>query len=575
MTDQANSPRVTPVPEDVDVVVVGSGAGGMLAAIRAHDLGLKVVLIEKAHFFGGTSALSGGAVWIPNHGLDGHVDSDEQALTYLRAVTGGQALDERLQAFVANGKKMAAYLNDIGMQCITFKGMPDYFPEAEGSVPGRCLTVPEFDGGELGEEFTHMREPFHQATIFGRYATSAQETYAFAERKFGWQWTAAKMIARYWLDIEQRLKNRRDRRATRGGGLVARLRAQMSARSIPLLVNTALRRLETENGRVARVIAVRDENELPINVSRGVIIAAGGFEQNQDLRNSYLPVRTSARSSLSPVGANTGDALLAALEIGADTQFMDSLWWTPVLHLPLEGKNFDIPYSMTNDQRHPHSIMVNRLGDRFVNENVSYDQFGIAMVEDEKKTGANAPCWMLFDAQYRERYVCGGIMPNFIMPDRRIPDHWWDQYIYRASSISELAAKIGCPVERMTANVEAFNSGAREGIDPLFGRGQGAYDRHWGDPRIKPNPCLAPIDKAPFYAVRIDLGDLGSKGGLKADGFARVIDTSGEPIAGLYAVGNASACAFGNCYPGGGGTLGPALTFAYVAANHIGQANTP
>lgn len=559
---------------EVDVVVVGSGAAGLLAATRAHDLGMSVMIIEKAHFFGGTSALSGGAVWIPNHGLNGHVDTDEQAMTYLREVTKGMASEERLRAFVENGKQMVAYMCDIGMQCITFAGMPDYFPEAQGSVPGRCLTVPEFDGGKLGEEFTHMREPFHQATIFGRYATSAQETYAFAARNFGWQWTAAKMIARYWLDVGQRRKNRRDRRATRGGGLVARLREQVKARGIPLHVNTALRAIETKDGRVSRIVTVRDENEISVTVRRGVIIAAGGFEQNQLLRDKHLPVKTNARSSLSPVGANTGDALLAATAIGADTQFMDCLWWAPVLHLPLEGKNFDIPYSMTNDQRHPHSIMVNRLGDRFVNENVSYDEFGIAMVEDAKKTGANAPCWMIFDAQYRERYVCGGIMPNFIVPDRKIPDHWWDEYIYRAETISELAAKIGCPVERMTTNVETFNDGARKGVDPLFGRGQGAYDRHWGDPKIKPNPCLAPIDKPPFYAVRIDLGDLGSKGGLKADGHARVIDTEGRPIEGLYAVGNSSACAFGNCYPGGGGTLGPALTFAYVAASHLGQANT-
>jgi 3-oxosteroid 1-dehydrogenase len=228
-----------------------------------------------------------------------------------------------------------------------------------------------------------------------------------------------------------------------------------------------------------------------------------------------------------------------------------------------------VPYSMTNDQRHPNSIMVNRTGERFANESCSYDQFGIAVVADQRRTGANAPCWMIFDANYRSKYACGGILPNIVMPDRKIPQHWWDQYIYRAGAIGELADKIGIPAARLEETVRQFNGYAANGVDTLFGRGNSQYDRHFGDPSVKPNPCLGPVDRAPFYAVRIELGDLGSKGGLKANAHAQVVNRHDDPIVGLYAVGNSSGCAFGDCYPGAGGTLGPAMTFGFVAVNHI------
>jgi 3-oxosteroid 1-dehydrogenase len=191
------------------------------------------------------------------------------------------------------------------------------------------------------------------------------------------------------------------------------------------------------------------------------------------------------------------------------------------------------------------------------------------MVADQQRTGANVPCWLIFDGNYREKYLCGGILPNLVMPDRKIPQRWWDHYIYRAATVSELAAKIAVPVEDLVNTVQLFNADAAKGVDSLFGRGQNAYDQHRGDRRVKPNPCLAPIEKAPFYAVRISLGDLGCKGGLKANHNGQVLSQDGQPIPGLYAVGNASGCAFGNAYPGPGGTLGPAMTFAFIAANHI------
>jgi 3-oxosteroid 1-dehydrogenase len=193
-------------------------------------------------------------------------------------------------------------------------------------------------------------------------------------------------------------------------------------------------------------------------------------------------------------------------------------------------------------------------------------------MDDHRSTGANVPCWMIFDATYRAKYSCGGIMPSPVTPDRKIPPDWWDNYLYRADSIEALAEKLGIESGRLAGVISEMNGYAAAGVDPEYGRGGELYDRYFGDARVSPNPCLGPIDEPPYYAIRIDLGDLGTKGGLKADEHARVLDRQGDPIPGLYAAGNSSASVFGNCYPGSGGTLGPALTFAFIAANNIATA---
>jgi 3-oxosteroid 1-dehydrogenase len=214
-------------------------------------------------------------------------------------------------------------------------------------------------------------------------------------------------------------------------------------------------------------------------------------------------------------------------------------------------------------------VCVNREGKRFVDEACSYDEFGAAMVADQLKTGANTPCWLVFDATFRRNYTAGGFMPTALMPDWRIPADSWDHYIFKADSLVALAAKIGAPPDALRQTVTNINAYARSGEDPEFGRGGNAYDRMFGDPGVTPNPCLGAIETAPYYAVPINLGDLGTKGGLKADAAARVVDSEGQPIPGLYVAGNNSGSPFGNLYPGAGGTIGPAMTFGYVAANHI------
>jgi 3-oxosteroid 1-dehydrogenase len=262
--------------------------------------------------------------------------------------------------------------------------------------------------------------------------------------------------------------------------------------------------------------------------------------------------------------------LLAGSKIGAATEHTEAGWWIPTMHMPMPAaSNFEEIHQAAFDVGRPHSVCVNRNGERFVDEACGYDDFGKAMVADQLRTGANCPCWLVFDATFRARFTAGGFMPTAIRSDRRIPPDWWDHYIFRAATVEALAVKIQVPDVSLARTIASINAYARAGRDPEFGRGGNAYDRFFGDPTVKPNPSLAPVETAPFYAVPINLGDLGTKGGLKADSRARVLRADGQPIPNLYAAGNASGSPFGNCYPGAGGTIGPALTFGYIAANDI------
>jgi 3-oxosteroid 1-dehydrogenase len=408
--------------------------------------------------------------------------------------------------------------------------------------------------------------------MFNRYAVDLRQSFALSQRRSGWQWVAAKILLKYWLDVRWRMKTRRDRRATMGAALIAGLRRELNRRGVPVFLNTGLERLEVVEGRVVGVGLSSSRTPAYLR-AHAVVLAAGGFEQNQAMRDRCMRVPTEAKWSLTPPGANTGDAIRAGEAIGAATEFMDCAWWAPSMQLPSRDvPNVDVTHPMFFDHRHPHSVCVNRLGSRFVNESCSYDRFGIAMLDDHRRTGANVPCWMIFDATYRAKYACGGIMPSPVTPDRKIPPDWWDNYLYRADSIEALAEKLGLESGRLARVIGEMNGYAAAGVDLEYGRGGEVYDRYFGDARVSPNPCLGPIDEPPYYAIRIDLGDLGTKGGLKADEHARVLDRQGDPIPGLYAAGNSSASVFGNCYPGSGGTLGPALTFAFIAANNIATA---
>ncbi|WP_033925856.1 FAD-dependent oxidoreductase [Sphingomonas sp. 35-24ZXX] len=560
------------VNQTYDVVIVGSGAAGAMAALRAADTGLKVVILEKTAKFGGTSATSGGVMWIPGHGMDGNADdTPDQALDYLGAVIKAPVNRQRLAAYVHQAPKMLDFLRSTGVQPIA-AAWPDYFPDAPGARADRSVIFPTFDGRELGDNrYWLMREQYNRFKLFGRYAMDLTETFSLMMQQKGWRFTAARMIARYWSDFGTRRIGPRDRRFTQGAALMGAVYKQVFDRGVELKLQTGLDELVVDDtGRVSGVIARCHGRRLLIAARHGVVLAAGGFEWNQALRDRFYPVPGLTRHSSTPEDANRGEALIAAEQIGADTEHTDQGWWIPTTTFPTPGaSNFHEIHQAAFDVGRPWSVCVNRTGKRFVNEATGYDSFGQAMVEDHLKTGANIPCWLIFDAKFRQKFSAGGLMPTAHTPEQRVPIDWWDRYVWRAPTIAALAEKIGVPADTLQATVSAMNEYARTGIDTEFGRGGNVYDRFFGDPTVTPNPNLGPIDVAPFYAVPINNGDLGTKGGVRCDERARVLDRQGRPVENLYAAGNCAGSPFGDCYPGAGGTIGPAMTFGFIAANDI------
>lgn len=560
------------------VLVVGSGAGALLAANRAHDLGLATIVIEKSDRYGGTSALSGGGIWIPNNSGIRDQDSYEDALTYFKACTHGRVAEEKMRAYLDSAPEMVEYMrNQIGVIYNPVAGYSDYCQNLPGaSNTGRTMFVEPVDGGTLGDDFFALREADMGAKLFGRVSLDYYDAQTLGARATGWKRKIFSLLWNYASDISWRMKTRRDRRVTMGNALIAGLRIGLHKRKISLLLNTRLERFLVEDGAVVGAVVSRDGNEFTIRTSSAVIVASGGFEQSQLLRNTHLPVKTLTQWSVTPMHNNTGDALLAGQEIGADSEFLDEAWWAPTVRIPaVNTPNVDMRSALFVERSYAHSLCVNRQGRRFANEAMSYNDFGHEMIRDNRESGSNSPCWFIFDANYRKKNVLGRIMPGSIMPDSSLPPEWWDNVLYRADSITALASKIGIEPSTLTSTVTRFNGFAKTGVDLDFNRGHYSFDRFYCDPRQLPNSSLGALSQAPYYAIRVDLGDLGTKGGLKVDRDAQVLDQSGKAIPGLYAIGNASGAVTASAYPGAGGTLGPALTFGYRAANHISLAIQP
>ncbi len=560
--------------ETYDVVVVGSGAAGAMAALRAASNGLSVLIVEKAHKYGGTSATSGGVMWLPNHQLAPGDDSREQAMQYLEALIDVPVQRDRLEAYVDGAPQMASFLQSLGLP-IGAGVWPDYFPELPGARADRSVVCDTFDGRRLGRMFPLMREQYTRFKLFRRYSLDLPEFFAISARGPGWIQAFLKILWRYWTDFGTRRIGARDRRFTQGAALMGYLYDEVFKRGVEVRLETKLEELLVEDGAVRGVTVSNFGRRYDIAATRAVMLAAGGFEWNQALRDRFLPVPGLTRHSSSPEDGNRGEALLAGERIGADTEHTGDAWWIPTMHMPTpRTSNFEEIHQAAFDVGRPHSVCVNRNGDRFVNEACSYDEFGEAMVADQLATGANTPCWLVFDATFRDKFTAGGFMPSIIMPDWRVGVDRWDHYIFKADSLAELAGKINVPAAKLAATVSAMNGFARSGVDEQFGRGGNDYDRMFGDPTVTPNPCLGPIDRPPFYAVPINSGDLGTKGGLKADARGRVLDTQGQVIPGLYAAGNNSGNPFGNRYPGAGGTIGPAMVFAYIAMDDVAAADS-
>ncbi|MFM0175052.1 FAD-dependent oxidoreductase [Paraburkholderia sediminicola] len=551
-----------------DVVVVGAGAGGMLAACRAADRGLSVVVIEKSEVYGGTSAVSGGGIWIPcNHHIAelGATDTREAARTYLDACTKGVTATDRIDAYLDTAPEMLRYVE--ANTPVRYESLPkyaDYFQHLPGSMPGyRALDPLPVDGASLGAEFARLRLPSPGTLIGGRVAVTSKEAHLLLSKAPGYIGLALKQFGRYWFDWRARVHSRRDRRLTLGNALAGGLRRALLERDVPLWLEAPLRELIETERRVTGVVIERGGQCMRVLAKRGVILAAGGFERNQAMRERFLPRPTQAQWSATPPH-NTGDAIAAGMQLGARVALMEHVWGAPTVHVDHEEKQ----RALFVERNLPGCVVVNGRGKRFVNEAAPYSEFVPAMYRDHAQTGAGVPAWMVFDARFRHNYPCGPIMPGAMMPDSRIPAPF-RPLLYKADSLDALAAQIGVDAQGLRDTVAKMNRYAASGVDEEFGKGGNAFDTYYGDPNVKPNPCLAPLDTGPFYAVRIDAGDIGTKGGLLTDALARVLREDGSPIAGLYAIGNTSASMMGASYPGAGSTLGPAMTFGYIAANHL------
>ncbi|OWL89232.1 FAD-binding protein [Halopseudomonas aestusnigri] len=561
---------------EYDLIVVGSGAGAMTAAITAADQGLSVLMVEKAAQYGGTSALSGGGIWIPNNHYFkaiGGKDSEELAWTYLKAAVGDRVDERRLRTYLHKSPEMIAWLEDnTRVRYAVAEKYPDYYQHLPGALPGGRSLDPElFDLSQLGDELGNLREGAPGNMLMGRIAWTARDAHKAMSKSRGWRLMVLWMMLRYKLDFRWRRKtgSRRDRRTALGNALIASLRASMMDRNIPLWLSTNFTDLVIEDGRVCGIQVERAGRVEVLRARRGVILGSGGFEQNQALRDKYLPQPTKAAWSATPAGANTGAALEAAQRIGAATDLMEWGWWAPSLLVPGE----DRARGIFAERAFPGAIVVNSLGQRFVNEAAPYLEFVDAMYRNNEQTGGKCvPAWAIFDSHFRFNYAMGPLMPAQIMPDIRLRKEWLNNLYYKADTLDALAGQIGVDAAGLKETVSKMNGYAATGEDLDFARGGNVFDRYYGDSNVSPNPCLAPIGKGPFYAMPMYSGDIGTKGGLLTNEHAQVVREDGSTIDGLYAIGNTSASVLGTTYPGAGGTLGPAMTFGYVAALHLAGA---
>ena len=563
---------------EFDVVVVGSGNGALTAALCSHDGGAKTLVIEKSSQFGGTSATSGGGVWIPNNRYakaENVDDSDQDARNYINSVSPeGMIKDELIETYISEGPRMIDYLHENSQ--VKYRNLahyPDYFPDNIGGKEGNRSIEPEpIFGTELGDDLGKLREQ-HPQTAFTMGPINMNFTQVEGQLLLGalpgWKTQFAKLFTKYILDFAMRLKwGWKDRRLTMGNAGIARLILSLKDRKVDLWTLTAMTDLVDENGKVIGIKATKDGSSINIKANKGVILAAGGFERDQDLRDKYLPKPSNAEWSAANIH-NTGDALKAALKLGADTHQMDTGWWSTTMKVPGQEKGW---LSMV-DKSMPGNYTVNKNGERFSNESQNYVSFVNDMFAKFDEGNPCAPCYMIFDSNFRKNRPCGPLLQGSMQTDSAVPKEWWTpSFLSKGETLEELAEIAGIDPEGLKATQAKVNEYSVTGKDLELQRGDSAYDRYYGDPSVTPNPCLAPLKDGPFYCMVLYPGEMGTAGGLVIDTNARVLKQDGQPIAGLYACGNVTTALLPT-YPGPGSTLGPAMTFGYLAAKDITGTN--
>lgn len=545
--------------EDFDFIIIGSGAASITAALVAKEAGARPLILEKTDKVGGSTAMSGGVAWMPANPLQqaaGIADSYEKARAYLDACAGdvGPASSpERRHAFLVEAPRVVQFLQDRGMQFVHAEGYSDYH---EGQKPGgvarsRSLVGQIYDARRLGAWRDRLRRNAGTPPILMHEAGALGHN--------GRTWKSRRTFVKVGLRL---LRNKLGADLVGNGmAIQGRLLEIALNAGIPIWLNAAVRGFLIEDRRVAGVEALVDGAPRRLRAEKGVLINAGGFSHNLEMRNAYQqhPIGTDWTNA-NP--GDTGEVQQAAIDLGADVALMEQSWWVSVSIAP-DGSKLIHPFDMSK----PYSMLVDTGGERYVNESTSYMEVGIQMYARDKVVPA-VPSWLISDSRHRNRYMWAG------RPAGEPPREWIDSgYMVRADTIEELASKCGIPADRLRQTVDRFNGFAASGVDEDFHRGESAYDRFAGDPTVKPNPNLGPIEKPPFYAVRLYPGDVGTCGGLMTDEFARVLRPDGSVIEGLYATGNSTASVMGRSYPGAGASIGASMTFGFIAARHATGAN--
>ncbi|CAM5403169.1 3-ketosteroid-delta-1-dehydrogenase [Streptomyces avidinii] len=576
-----------------DVVVVGSGAAGLAAAVTARLRGLSVLVVEKTDKYGGSTALSGGAIWVPgNFHLDraGLADTPEKARAYLDATVGDRVPAARKDAYLAHGPRMVEEFHDrTEIRFMYTPGYPDYFPEAQGGMAqGRSVEPCIVDLKRLGALVGSMRRA--GLPTYGLTMTSYDFRFL---NMVGRTWAGKKTSVKVGLRALKALATGR-KPLSLGEALVARMRLSLDRLGGDLWLSAPLTGLLTDGGgdagaelladvdgdagagrvtggrgdaragrvtgvRVTGVRVLREGREVTVGARGGVVLASGGFSHDQALREKHLPAPTSTAWTHAAEG-QSGDALRLGEELGAATDLLDKVWGAPSVCPPGEK-----PFFLVADRGIPGMVIVNGAGERYANEALPYHAFVDRMYAADRPGATTVPSWLILDARSKARYIFAGLFPG-----QPFPKQWLESgFLKKAGTVEELARMTSAP--GLPAAVRRFNAFAEAGTDEDFGRGDSVYDRYYGDPTL-PNPNLAPIEKGPFYAVPVHPGDIGTKGGLVTDTEGRVLREDSTPIAGLYAAGNCSAAVMGETYPGPGATIGPAMAFGWAAVNDIAGA---
>ncbi|KPL83969.1 3-oxosteroid 1-dehydrogenase [Thermanaerothrix daxensis] len=535
------------------VVVVGSGAAGLTAALAAKEAGLEPLVVESMDRVGGSSGMSGGGMWIPNNPLmlrAGVHDSFEEARLYMDTVIGdvGPASSpERRETYLREGPRMVEWLAHLGFRFYYAPGYADYYPELPGgSVQGRCVEPDFFDLNKLGtwKDRVNGALPLAMHTLDGaRIALSMRTlpTFLHTANLIGIRSIGSRLLGKSLTGL--------------GGALIGQLLLLVLQRAIPIWLDSPMVELIYNAGKVQGVV-VEKEGRRTVVAAKAVILAAGGFAHNHEMRQKYHPHPITTDWTVASPG-DLGGAIQAGMAIGAATALMDDAWWGPVF-IDHQGRS----RFMLWERSFPFGFIVDSSGKRFMNESASYVDCGHWQYERNKVVPA-IPAFLIIDARHRKYYPFGTLLPG-VTPKAVFESGM----MVRANSLPELARACGIDAENLVETARRFNHFAQTGKDLDFHRGESAYDRVYSDPKVKPNPNLGPVEQPPFYAVRVWPGDLGTKGGLLTDQFARVLRENGEPIEGLYAAGNTTASVMGRTYPGPGSTLGPAMVFGMIAGRH-------